>query len=222
MLELRVRALVVSDKGNGVICRCAAITSEPLTGRIGQVSWWVLPLLLSERTIRVHDVYVPQSVVLPIGEAKVRARVNTKLSTDTLVRRDVIRVVFLVECGVVRQRVLALNTTHLVQDLSRGVVHVKLVEGSDLVAQLQTSVAEQHLTRNTTPSCRAPQSKVQLLRPKAHVRLGQPLPRVLCLCELDLRLGEDLPELGGEIVRWCYIDLHLLVKEIRDALPCVV
>ena len=96
--------------------------------------WWVLPLLLCERTIRVHDVYVPQSVVLPIGEAKVRARVNTKLSTDTFVRRDVIRVVFLVECGVVRQCVLALNTTHLVQDLSCGVVHVKLVEGSDLIA----------------------------------------------------------------------------------------
>ena len=93
---------------------------------------------MRERTIRVHDVYVPQSVVLPIGEAKVRARVNTKLSTDTLVRRDVIRVVFLVESGVVRQRVLALNASHLVQDLSRGVVHVKLVEGSDLVAQLQT------------------------------------------------------------------------------------
>ena len=77
---------------------------------IGQVSRRVLPLLVSERSIRVHDVYVPQSVVLPIGEAKVRARVNTKLSTDTLVRRDVIRVVFLVERGVVRQRVLALNT----------------------------------------------------------------------------------------------------------------
>ena len=43
-----------------------------------------------------------------------------------------------VESWVVRQRVLALNTAHLVPDLSRGVVHVKLVEGSDLVAQLQT------------------------------------------------------------------------------------
>ena len=161
-------------------------------------------------------------MVLPIGEAKVRARVNTKLSTDTFVRRDVIRVVFLVERGVVRQRVLALNTTHLVQDLSRGVVHVKLVEGSDLVAKLQTWVREQHLARNTTPSCRAPQSKVQLLRPKAHVRLAQPLPSVLCLCELDLRLGKNLSELGGEIGRWCYVDLQLFVKEIRDALPCVV
>ena len=101
----------------------------------------------------------------------------------------------------------------------------KLIEGSDLVTQLQgraTSTREQHFTRNTTPRCRAPQSKVQLLGPKAHVRLCQPLPRVLCSCELDLRLGEDLPELGGEIVRGCYVDLHLLVKEIRDALPCVV
>ena len=26
--------------------------------------------------------------------------------------------------------------------------------------------------------------------------------------------------LGGEIVRGRYVDLHLLVKEIRDALPC--
>ena len=48
------------------------------------------------------------------------------------------------------------------------------------------------------------------------------LAYLLCLCKLDLRLGEDLPELGGEIVRWCYVNLHLLVKEIRDALPCVV
>ena len=105
---------------------------------VRQVSWWLLPLLVRERTIRVHDVYVPQPVVLPMGEAEVRARVNTKLSADTLVRRDVIRVVFLVKRGVVRQRVLALNSAHLVEDLSRGVVHVKLVEGSDLVIQLQT------------------------------------------------------------------------------------
>ena len=45
---------------------------------------------------------------------------------------------FWLNAGVVRQRVLALNTAHLVQDLSRGVVHVKLVESSDLVAKLQT------------------------------------------------------------------------------------
>ena len=109
-----------------------------------------------------------------------------------------------------------------IQDLSCGVVHVKLIEGSDLLAEIQTRVREQHFTRNTTPRCRAPQGKVQLLWPKAHVRLCQPLPRVLCSCELDLRLGEDLPELGGEIVRWCHVDLHLLVKEISNALRYAV
>ena len=80
----------------------------------------------------------PSPWFCPWVNRKVRARVNTKLSADTLIGRDVIRVVFLVERGVVRQRVLALDAAHLVQDLSRGVVHVKLVEGSDLVAQLQT------------------------------------------------------------------------------------
>ena len=52
--------------------------------------------------------------------------------------------------------------------------------------------------------------------------LASPLPRVLCGCELDLGLGEDLPELGCEIVCWRYVDLHLLVKDIRDALGYVV
>ena len=177
---------------------------------------------MSERTIRVHDVYVPQPVVLPIGEAEVRTRVKTKLSTDTLVRGHVVGVVLLVEGRVVRQSVLALNTTHLVQDLSCGVVHVKLVEGSDLLTQLQGRVRKQHFARNTTPSCRTPQGKVQLLGPKAHVRLCKPLPSIFGLCELDLRLGEDLPELGGEIVRGCHIDLHLLVKEVSNALCYVV
>ena len=156
---------------------------------------------------------------MPIGEAKVRAGVNTKLSTETLIGRDVVGVIFLVEGWVVRQRVLALNSAHLIQDLSCGVVHVKLIEGSDLVAEIQTG-REQHFTRNTTPRCCAPQSKVQLLWPKAHVRLGKPLSRVFRGCELDLRLGEDLPELGGEIVCGCHIDVNLFVKEIGDALPC--
>ena len=173
---------------------------------------------MSERAVGVHDVYVPQPVVLPIGEAEVRTRVNTKLSTDTLIGSHVIRVVLLVESWVVRQRVLALNAAHLVQDLSRGVVHVKLIEGLDLLAQLQTRVREQHFPRNATPRCRTPQSEVKLLGPKAHVRLCKPLPRVLCSCELDLRLGEDLPELGGEIVCGCHVDVHLLVKDVSNAL----
>ena len=153
-----------------------------------------------------------------MGEAEVRAWVQTKLSTDTLVGRHVVGVVFLVESWVFKQRVLALNTTHLVQDLACCVVHVKLIEGSDLVTQIQTRIRKQHFTRNTTPRCRTPQSKVQLLWPKAHVRLGKPLPRVFRRCELDLRLGEDLPELGGEIVCGCHVDVHLLVKDISNAL----
>ena len=177
---------------------------------------------MSERAVGVHDVYITQPVVLPIGETEVRTRVNTKLSTDTLVRRYIIRVVLLVESWVVRQRVLALNAAHLIQDLSCGVVHVKLIEGTDLVTQFQTRVREQHFARNTTPRCRAPQSKVQLLGPKAHVRLGKPLSRVFRSCELNLRLGEDLPELGGEIVCGCHVDVHLLVKDISNALCYVV
>ena len=157
-----------------------------------------------------------------MGEAEVRARVNTKLSTDTLIGRDVIRVVLLVERGVVRQRVLALNAAHLVQDLACGVVNMKLIEGSDLLAQLQTRAREQHFARNTTPRCRAPQSEVQLLGPKAHVRLCKPLPRVLSCCELDLRLGEYLPELGCEIVCGCHVDVHLFVKDVSNALCYVV
>ena len=156
-----------------------------------------------------------------MGEAEVCAWINPKLRTDTLVRGNVVGVVLLIKGWVVWQRVLALNTAHLVQDLSRGVVHVKLIEGSDLLAEIQTG-REQHFTRNTTPRCRAPESKVQLLGPKAHIRLGQPLPRVLCGCELDLGLGEDLPELGCEIVRWRHIDLHLLVEDICDALGYAV
>ena len=132
-------------------------------------------------------------MVLPIGEAEVCARVNSKLRTETLIGRDIVGVLLLVEGWVVRQSVLALNAAHLEQDLSCGVVHVKLIEGSDLLAQLQTKVRgrvrEQHFARNTTPRCRTPQGKVELLWPKAHVRLCQPLPRVLCSCELDLSLG---------------------------------
>ena len=173
---------------------------------------------MSERAIGVHDVYVPQPVVLPIGEAEVCTWVNTKLSTNALIGCNVVGVLLLVEGWVVRQSVLALNAAHLIQDLAGGVVHVKLIEGSDLITEIQTRVREQHFTRNTTPRCRAPQGKVQLLWPKAHVRLCQPLPRVFRSCELDLRLGEDLPELGGEIVRWRHVDLHLLVKDISNVL----
>ena len=172
---------------------------------------------MSERAIGVHYVYVPQPVVLPIGEAEVRTWVNTELRTETLIGRNVVGVILLVEGWVIRQSVLALNSTHLKQYLSCGVVHVKLIEGSDLVTQVQGG-REQHFTRNTAPRCRAPESKVQLLRQKAHVRLCKPLPRVFRSCELDLRLGEDLPELGGEIVRWDHVDVHLLVKDISNAL----
>ena len=222
VLKLLVCALVVSYEGDSIVVRCAAITLEPLTGKVRQVSRRVLPLLLGERAIGVHDVYVPQPVVLPIGEAEVRTRVNTKLRTDSLIGRDVVGVILLVEGWVVRQSVLALNSAHLIQDLSCSVVHVKLKEGSDLLTQLQPGVREQHFARNTTPRCRAPQGKVQLLWPKAHVRLCEPLPRVLCSCELDLGLGEDLPELSCEIVRWCHVDVHLLVKDISNALCYVV
>ena len=177
---------------------------------------------MSERTVGVHDVYVAQPVVLPIGETEVRTWVNTKLSTEPLIGRHVVGVVFLVKGWVVRQRVLALNATYLIQDLSCGVVHMKLIEGADLVTQIQTGVREQHFARNTTPLCRAPQSKVQLMWPKAHVRLGKPLSRVFRCCELDLRLGGDLSELGCEIVCGRHVDVHLLVKEIGNALPCAV
>ena len=177
---------------------------------------------MSERSVGVHDVYVTQPVVLPIGEAEVRTWVNTKHSTEPLVGRNVVGVILLVKGWVVRQSVLALNSTHLEQDLSCGVVHVKRIEGADLGTQIQTGVREQHFTRNTTPRCRTPQSKVQLLWPKAHVRLGKPLSRVFRGCELDLGLCENLPELGGEIVCGCHIDVYRLVKEIGDALPCAV
>ena len=181
-------------------------------------SWQVLPLLLGKRAIGVHDVYVPQPVVLPIGETEVRTRVNTKLRTETLIGRNVVGVILLVEGWVVRQSVLALNAAHLKQDLSCGVVHVKLIEGSYLLAEIQTGVREQHFVRNTTPRCRTPQSEVQLLWPKAHVRFCQPLPRVFRSCELNLRLCEDLPELGCEIVCGCHVGLDLLVKDVTDAL----
>ena len=176
---------------------------------------------MSERPIGVHYVYIPQPVVLPIGKAEVRAWVNTKLSTKPLVGRNVVGVLLLIKGWVIRQRVLALNATHLIQDLSCGVVHVKLIEGSDLVAKIQTG-REQHFAGNTTPRCRTPQSKVQLLWPKAHVRLGKLLPRVFRSCELDLCLGEDLPELGGEIVRGRHVDVHLLVENISNTLCYVV
>ena len=179
----------------------------------------MFPLLVSERAIGVHYVYVPQPVVLPIGEAEVRAWVNTKLRTEPLIGRNVVEVSLLVEGWVVRQSVLALNSTHLIQDLSCCVVHVKLIEGSDLGTQIKTG-REQHFTRNATPRCRTPQSKVQLLWPKAHVMLCKPLSRVFRSCELDLRLGEDLPELGGEIVCGRHVNVHLLVKKSGNALPC--
>ena len=85
--------------------------------------------------------------------------------------RNVVGVLLLIEGWVIRQSVLALNSTHLIQDLSCSVVHVKLIEGSDLITQIQGG-GEQQFTRNTTPRCRAPESKVQLLWPKAHVRLS--------------------------------------------------
>ena len=171
----------------------------------------------TKRSIGVHYVYVPQPVVLPIGEAEVRTWVNTKLRTKTLIGRNVVGVLLLFEGWVVRQSVLALNSAHLKQDLSCGVVHVKLIEGSDLVTKIQGG-GEQHFTRNATPRCRAPKTKVQLLWPKAHVRLCQPLSRVFCACELDLGLCEDLPELGGEIVCGCHVDFDLLVKDISSTL----
>ena len=134
MLKLFVRALVVSYECDSVVVCGSTVARKPLTGRVRQVSWRVFPLLVRKRAVGVHYVYVAQSLVLAMGEAEVRARVNPKLRADTLVRGNVVGVVLLIKGWVVRQSVLALNTTHLVQDLSRGVVHVKLVKGSDLLA----------------------------------------------------------------------------------------
>ena len=100
-----------------------------------------------------------QPVVLPIGKAEVRAWVNTKLRTEPLIGRNVVGVLLLIEGWVIRQSVLALNSAHLIQDLSCSVVHVELIEGSDLVTKSKGG-GEQQFTRNTTPRCRAPKSKV--------------------------------------------------------------
>ena len=76
-------------------------------------------------------------MVFPIGEAEVRTWVNSKLRTETLIGRNVVGVLLLIEGWVVRQSVLALNSTLLIQDLSCGVVHVKLIKGSDLLAEIK-------------------------------------------------------------------------------------
>ena len=85
---------------------------------------------------------LPKTVVRPFVITEVRARVNTKLRTDTLVSRNIVGVGLLIKDWVVRQGPLALNTTHPVQELSRGVVHVELVERAKLRTQLQTGVGE--------------------------------------------------------------------------------
>ena len=101
-------------------------------------------------------------MVLPIGKAEIRTWVNAKLRTKTLIGRNVVGVLLLIKGWVVGQSVLALKPAHFKQDLSCSVVHVKLIEGLDLVTKIKGG-GEQHFTRNTTPSCRAPESKVQLL-----------------------------------------------------------
>ena len=125
------------------------------------------------------DVHRAETSVLAPGVAKVSAWVNVELRTDALVRGNIVRVLYLAEYWGVRQRVLALNSTHLVQDLAGRVVHMKLIERAHLLAELQCTVVKQHLTGNTTPCCRAPNSKVQLLLPEAHVGAFDPRSSVL-------------------------------------------
>ena len=82
------------------------------------------------------NVHSAEASVLAPGVAKISAWGNVELRTEPLVRGNIIRVADPAEDWRVRQRVLTLNPAHLVQDLACRIVHVKLVESAQLLAQL--------------------------------------------------------------------------------------
>ena len=49
-----------------------------------------------------------------------------------------------------------------------------------------------------------------------HVRAAEPLSCIFCCCEFNLRVLENLPELRGEVIRPCDINLLLLVQSFAN------
>ena len=171
MLQLVFRPLVVTYESDavGLVIRVIAVRDSLVVEQSQVVVGIVVVGGYGPETGSPY-VHRAETSVLAPGVAKVSARVNVELRTNALVRGNIIRVADLAEYWGVRQRVLALNSTHLIQDLACRVVYVKLVEGTQLLGELQGAAAsEQHFPGNATTCCRAPDSKVQLLLPEAHV-----------------------------------------------------
>ena len=135
MLQLFVGALVVAYERDavGLVVRVTSVR-DSLVVEQGQVGVGVVVVGGYVPETGRPDVHRAEASVLPAGVAEISARVKAELRTYTLVRGNVVRVADLAEDWRVRQRVLALNAAHLVQDFAGCVVHMKLVKRAQLLA----------------------------------------------------------------------------------------
>ena len=135
MLQLFVGTLVVAYERDavGLVVRVTSVR-DSLVVEQSQVGVGVVVVGGYVPETGRPDVHRAEAPILPAGVAEIRARLNTELRTDSLVRGDVVRVADLAEDWRVRLRVLALNAAHLVQDLAGCVVHMKLVKRAQLLA----------------------------------------------------------------------------------------
>ena len=135
MLQLFVGTLVVANERDavGLVVRVTSVR-DSLVVEQGQVGVGVVVFGGYVPETGRPDVHRAEAPVLPAGVAEISARVKAELRTNTLVRGDIIRVADLAEHWRIRQRVLALNSAHLVQDLAGCVVHMKLVKRAQLLA----------------------------------------------------------------------------------------
>ena len=77
-------------------------------------------------------------MVLPICKAEISTWVNAKLRTDSFVRGNIIRILFLFKDCIVGQSVLTLNSTHFIQYFPCSVVNMELIECSNLFTKIKT------------------------------------------------------------------------------------
>ena len=96
-------------------------------------------------SVGVQYVYITEPMVLLMCEAKVRAGVDTELTTDLFVGCNVIFIVFLFKYGVVWQSGYTLDSTHLVQYTPDRIVDVKQIKRTNLRGKTEITSGKEYV-----------------------------------------------------------------------------
>ena len=128
-----VGALIIANEGDavGFIVRIIPI-SDAFVIKKGKIIVGIVVICGDSPNTSGANVDVAKPVVFAVSEAKIGALIHTKLATDSFEGCDVIFVVFLVECRVVRKGHDRRSTTHFKKDASYCEVDMEKEEAAQL------------------------------------------------------------------------------------------